>query len=149
MSEDTTTEYEAYSDYQQVSKRIGFDIREAARAASTIQRVDAEGSPAKPREIAKAGAKILSPALLLRAQLEMYEGSNDTLDRILDDWTGEDGYIARLKASDLLRDESDFVVDFAAQMQTVGLELGYLQAGREETKREIDDERDHAVDEMF
>jgi hypothetical protein len=79
----------------------------------------------------------------------MYEGSNDTLDGILDDWTGEDGYIARLKASDLLRDESDFVVDFAAQMQTVGLELGYLQAGREETKREIDDERDHAVDEMF
>lgn len=149
MSDNTHTEYEAYSDYQHISREIAHDILDAGRAASAIQRYHSEGGEYDPRQIGEAAATVLTPALMIVEQLKIYEGSSDELDKILDDWTGDDGYIARMRATDFVREDPAFLQEFVRQMHHAGLELGYLQAGREETTREIDDERDAAVDDMF
>jgi hypothetical protein len=141
--------FEAYSDYQHISREIAHDILDAGRAATAIQRYHTERGEYQPREIAEASASLLTPAYMLVEQMEMHRGGNDTLDEILADWNGEDGYLAQIQNTDFLREYPGFMDDFVRQLHRAGLELGYLQAGRETKNVEIDDERDAAVSDMF
>jgi len=132
--------WDGYSDYQQVAGHVASEIHDATAAAAIIQRTQAEGGDYNPREIAKAGSRIFSAALLLEPQLEMYSDPDGKYQDILNDWQGEDGYFEQFKRSDLWNECPDWLIDFTRQINLAGHKLGYLKAGREEdVEEEVDD----------
>lgn len=142
-------DFEAYSDYQHISREIAHDILDAGRAATAIQRYHNERGQYQAREVGEASASLLTPAYMLVEQMEMHRGGNDTLDDILEDWNGENGYLVRIQETDFVNEYPEFMDEFVRQLHRAGLELGYLKAGRSREKTEIDDERDAVVDNMF
>lgn len=147
-----TTRWEGYSDYQSVSRRIAESIQQATEAYATIQRAHAEQARVDPDLAARAGARILSPALLLRHHMEEDREAVDEYQEILDRWTGGDGDTGMLddfRQVELTRECPDWLFQFVQDMNTAGVELGYLAAGRSQKQEEAIDEIDEATREMF
>jgi hypothetical protein len=143
------TEFDAYSDYQRVSRSIADDIHKATKSAAFIKRYHNESGNFEPREIAEAAAHIQSAAMMMDGQLEYYSNGDGDYQEILDVWRGEEGRISKLQDVDFVRECPDWLSSLIEEIHEAGLLLGYLQAGRENTVREIGDERDEAVDSMF
>lgn len=142
--------WDGYSDYQQVAGHVASEIHDATAAAAVIQRTQAEGGDYNPREIAKAGSRIFSAALLLEPQLELYDHPNDDYQDILEDWQGNDGYFEQFKRADLWNECPAWLIDFVRQINEAGHKLGYLKAGREEDiKDDVGDDADAEVMEVI
>jgi hypothetical protein len=137
--------WDGYSDYQQVAGRVASECQDAISCAAMLQRIDKTGGQATPREIAEAESRILSAALLLEPQLEEYGGPEDEYDDILDDWRGEDGFIKRFRETDFYSGVPNWLFEFVGQINTAGLRLGYLEAGRAEKVRDDGDAEDSEV----
>jgi hypothetical protein len=82
---------------------------------------------------------------LLEPQLEEYGGPEDEYDDILDDWRGEDGFIKRFRETDFYSGVPNWLFEFVGQINTAGLRLGYLEAGRAEKVRDDGDAEDSEV----
>ena len=152
MSTDTgnNTEWEGYANYQEVSKRISRSVFQAVDSYAWIQGAHQEGSNIKPEDAADARADILSAAI--RLYVEMQQEKSDygveKYDNILDDWSGEDGFIARFHQISLRQNCPGWIGTFVMQIRQAGWALGYLQAGRR-SKQEPDDPVEAEVEAMF
>jgi len=156
MSEEreTTTRWQGYSDYQSVSRRIAQSISDATEAYATIQRAHEEEARVSPDLASRAGSRIMSPALLLKQHMERDKDSVEQYQEILERWTEgdddvDDGYLTLLQTVQLHKDCPDWLWQFIEDINTAGLELGYLAAGRKEKEEAPIDSEDEAVKEIF
>lgn len=127
-------EWSAYSDYQFVSQSVSESIANAIEAYALLDQAAREGCKTAPGEVARMRADILSAAMMLRVELEAVSG-NEQLDEIEQRWKdGEDpGHISKFRTADLTSSQPDWLYQFVSDIRKAGWELGYLQAGREET----------------
>ncbi|RLM83697.1 hypothetical protein D3D02_16985 [Halobellus sp. Atlit-38R] len=146
---DTKTYFEGYSDYETVAQDIGKAVRDAVDAYSHLdaqQRQAARGRGANAA--AQAHQHILAAAIRLVPELQRDRDSREKLDEIYVDWTGDDGYIQRLKNTQLEAGSPDWLYEFVVQIREAAWELGYLQAGRTE-KAEAEDPNEEEPLSMF
>jgi hypothetical protein len=145
---DRATRYEGFSDFQSVSQSVAAAVEEAVDAYAIIQSKHAEGARVRPPQAAEAASKILGAALKLLPELE--QGLDETKEgqELAEQWTGDDGFIERLKAARLATESPDWLGDFVVQIRRAAWELGYLQAGTT-VKEEPDDPVEAETEAMF
>lgn len=153
-ADEPTKRYEGYTDYQSTSNRIGRSIDEAVDAYAAIDSLHAEGARVRPQRAAEARRYILAAALKLVPELEANRNGkdDDIYGEILDRWIGdgeaangdgdEEPFIDRLRDVSLQTECPDWLYQLVADIRKAGWEVGYLQAGRTVTERELD--RDEA-----
>jgi len=144
----STTHWDGYSDYQTVSQRITQSIHDAIEAAATIERAHQETARVDNEEAARAGSRIMAAAINVQTELQAYEDENDQYEELLAKFDGSDGYVHRFRTTQLHKECPDWLYEFVVDIRRAGFELGYLQAGREETERETTGPTDEAR-EMF
>lgn len=167
-SDEATTRWEGFSDYQAVSNSIVRSIDEALDAFTILQSLHIEGAKVKPRQAAQARAKILSAALRLVPELrddapdnEQYreilarwlgsvEVGDDTVVGEFDDFDGDfdGGFIGELDDVQLNLVSPGWLYRFVVDIRTAGWQLGYLQAGRTISESNLEPAEEQARD-MF
>jgi len=140
-----STRYEGYSDYNVVSRNVANSVDNAVDAYARVQSRHSEGARVKPDLAAEGSAHILGAALRLLPEIEQDEQAYEEL---LEEWTGDDGYIARLKRTSLVSECPEWLGDFVVEIRRAGWQLGYLRAGRM-GKEEPDDIAERDTEEMF
>jgi len=151
---ETTTEWDAYSDYALVSKWVTKSIRDAIEAFALLDQANAVGHKIDSKEETQLRSDILSASMRLRVELEAEaDRGEEYADDILADWIGsegEDGYIQRFRATPARQTANlEFLSEFAAGIRKAGWELGYLQAGREQETVDEGDRDDAEVTEII
>jgi len=141
------TKWEGFSNYQRVSDRIAQSVYDAIEAYAVINSQHAENARVKPQMAAQARARILAPALRLKVEMSSERNQEEFAD-ILDDWTGDAGYLSRLEDVQLQRQCPPFLTDFVEDIRSAGYQLGYLRAGRT-VKEEPDDPTEADSERMF
>jgi len=149
MAEDgTTTTWDGYSDYQSVSQCNARTIHDAVEAFAQIERGHKEGVKLGDKEAARAGSRIMTAAINVQTELAAYEDENEEYADLLESFNGPDGYVSRLRAVRLGHESPDWLLQFVRDIRRAGFMLGYLKAGREETKRDAEGPEEQAR-EMF
>jgi len=143
--DDSSVTWDGYTDYREVAGRVASEIHDATAAAAFIERYHVEGGQFDAREIAEAAGRLKSAAMLLDEQLAYFGEYDDEFQEILDEWRGDDGRIAKLQRTDLLRTHPDWLTEFIRDLHRAGLLLGYLKAGREEEVKDDGDAADSEV----
>jgi len=167
-SEDATTRWEGFSDYQTVSNSIVRSVDEALDAFTILQSLHTEGAKVKPRQAAQARAKILSAALRLVPELRDDAPDNEQYREILARWLGSVEFDEETYTADLSEYDGDFdggfideldrvqlnarspgwLYQFVVDIRTAGWHLGYLQAGRTISESNLEP-ADEQAREMF
>jgi len=147
---DQRGEWDAYSDYQLVSKWVTKSIRQAVDAYAVLDQYNQTGTKANnPNQVVRFRADILAAATRLKIELESERDRGiDYATEILDKWEGEEGYISKFRQTRIVGSAEptpDWLDDFASDIRRAGWRLGYLRAGREE---EVEDEGDSADSEV-
>jgi len=151
MSSDTYdngSRYEGFSDYNKVSRSVAESIDDAVDAYALIQSSHAEDERVKADLAAEGAGRILGAAIRLLPELEQDKDDVEEYGELLDDWTGDEGYIEQLKDARLSRDCPDWLGEFVVQIRRAGWELGYLQAGKT-VKQESGDPVEDDTEAMF
>jgi len=144
------TEWDAYSDYQHVSRRVAKSIGDAIDAISIIESGKVAGEKLSSREETDLRADVLGAVIRLRTELENERDTKEPYGEILSRWEGEEGYINRFRGLDVMNPQSEqWLQKFATDIHRAGWELGYLKAGREEKQSRGGDAYDGEVREMI
>jgi len=144
------TEWDAYSDYQHVSRRVAKSIGDAIDAISIIESGKVAGEKLSSREETDLRADVLGAVIRLQTELENERETKEVYEEILTRWEGEDGYINRFRNLDVMNPQSEgWLQQFASDIHRAGWELGYLKAGREEKQSRGGDAYDGEVREMI
>ncbi len=129
---DADTQWDAYSDYQHVSRRVAGSIGDAIDAISIIESGKVAGEKLSSREETDLRADVLGAVIRLQTELENEREQRERYDEILSRWEGEEGYISRFRALDVMAARSEpWLQQFAQDIHRAGWELGYLKAGEE------------------
>jgi hypothetical protein len=141
------TQWDAYSDYQLVSKGVTKVIHDAIEAYALLDQSAHTGNKVGTKEETRLRADILAAAMRLRVELESErDRGEDYASEILEDWEGDDGYINRFRRAPFNgTTDLEWFADFVSQIRRAGWELGYLKAGREEQAEHQGDEEDSEV----
>lgn len=160
------TEWQSYSDYATVTKRIAESIDDAVDAYASIRARHAADAAVPPDHAAEARGRILAAALRLEVELrENIEADADDLPdspaavaedkyaEILVRWingdgNGTHGYFDEIDAVELREECPEWLGQFVRDIRTAGWRLGYLRAG-ETTKKTPDDASDEQVKAMM
>lgn len=163
-TDEPTTRWEGFSDYQAVSNSIVRSIDEALDSYTVLQSLHAEGAKVSPRQAAQARAKILSAALRLVPELRDYASDNEEYQDILGRWLGaveigdktyegdfsdfeddiDEGFIDALDDVVLNTMSPGWLHQFVVDIRTAGWELGYLQAGRSVSESNLEPAEEQA-----
>ena len=144
------TEWDAYSDYQHVSRRVAKSIGDAVDAISIIESADIAGEKIQARQETDLRADVLGAVRRLHTELENERETKEVYEEILTRWEGEDGYINRFRNLDVMNPQSEgWLQQFASDIHRAGWELGYLKAGREEKQSRGGDAYDGEVRDMI
>jgi len=144
------TEWDAYSDYQHVSRRVAKSIGDAVDAISIIDSAGIAGEKIQPPQETDLRADVLGAVRRLQTELENEREQNDVYDEILTRWQGEEGYINRFRSLNAPTLQSQpWLQQFASDIHRAGWELGYLKAGREEKQSRGGDAYDGEVRDMI
>ena len=144
------SEWDAYSDFQHVSRSVSKTILEAVRAIQTIESAKVSGEKLQSREESDLRSDVLTAVTLVRAELENEREQNEVYESILSRWEGENGFITRFKEMDAILPQSEpWLQQFADDIHRAGWELGYLKAGREEKQSRGGDAYDGEVRDMI
>lgn len=153
--------WEGYSDYEVVSKRIGRKVSKAIEAYSVLQSAGAERAELEDIEYTQARAKILDAAMSLKVEIEREAenepaNSDDNIYKpIVARWSdgadenASDGYINEFMQLSISQGGQvpGWVFNFVEDIRRAAWELGYLQAGRVNSKGDIGIDED--VNAMF
>lgn len=142
------TRYEGFSDYQSVSRSVAAAVEEAVDAYAIIQSKHCEGERVQPPQAAEASSKILAAALKLLPELEQGLDETEEGQELAEKWSGDDGFIERLKSARLATESPEWLGEFVVEIRRAAWELGYLQAGRT-VKEEPDDPVEAETEAMF
>lgn len=145
------TQWDAYSDYQLVSKWVTKSIRDAIEAYALLDQSAHTGNKVGTKEETRLRADILAAAMRLRVELESErDRGEDYASEILEDWEGDDGYINRFRRAPFNgTSDLDWFADFVSQIRRAGWELGYLKAGEEKDGKQSGDAYDGQIREMI
>ncbi|UXF50877.1 MAG: hypothetical protein HQRvContig02_20 [Haloquadratum phage sp.] len=144
------TEWDAYSDYQHVSRRVAGSIGDAIDAISVIDSGKVAGEKLSSREETDLRADVLGAVIRLQTELENERDQNEVYDEILARWEGDEGYINRFRGVDPMDYQAEaWLQQFARDIHRAGWELGYLKAGREEKQNRGGDAYDGEVRDMI
>lgn len=144
------TQWDAYSDYQHVSRRVAGSIGDAIDAITIIESGKIAGEKLSSREETDLRSDVLGAVIRLQTELENEREQRETYDEILTRWEGEEGYVARFRALEVMAARSEpWLQQFAQDIHRAGWELGYLKAGREEKQKRGGDAYDGEVREMI
>jgi len=148
--DEPSAEWDAYTDYQYVTRRVAQSVGDAVEAIETIQSAKRTGEKLSSREETDLRAAVTAATIRLRTELENGREQNELYDEILTRWDDEDGFIERFQNANLLtRRAEPWLNQFATDIHRAGWELGYLQAGREEKETSSGDAYDGQVRDMF
>jgi len=140
------TEWDAYSDYQHVSRRVAASIGDAVDAIAVIQSASVAGEKLTPADETNLRADVLAAVKRLQTELENERETNESYDNILSRWEGEEGYINRFGSLDITTLQSQaWLQQFATDIHRAGWELGYLKAGSETSEGYSGDKGDGEV----
>ena len=144
------TEWDAYSDYQHVSRRVAGSIGDAIDAISVIDSGKVAGEKLSSREETDLRADVLGAVIRLQTELENEREQKEVYDEILARWEGDEGHINRFRGVDPMDYQAEaWLQQFARDIHRAGWELGYLKAGREEKQSRGGDAYDGEVREMI
>ena len=144
------TEWDAYSDYQHVSRRVAKSIGDAVDAISIIDSSEVAGEKLTAADETNLRADVLGAVNRLQTELENEREQQAVYDEILTRWQGEEGYINRFRTLTLANLQSQpWLQQFATDIHRAGWELGYLKAGREEKQSRGGDAYDGEVRDMI
>lgn len=147
----SNTQWESYSDFATVTRRVADSIGDAIDAYARIRGRHAEGAPVQPQLAAEARGRILAAALRLLVELEQNAPDDATPDdneyaAILARWQGENGddrgFIQQFDDVELQEECPDWLGQWIRDIRTAGWQLGYLRAG--ETKKQRPDDPEEA-----
>jgi len=144
--DEAQTEWDAYSDYQQVSRRVSKRISDAIDALQTINGAKKAGEKIKPPDETDLRADVMWAVTRLQTELENERESNEIYDEILSRWHGEEGFIERFETMSVIAQRREpWLNEFAADINRAGWELGYLKAGSEKENSDSGDKADGEV----
>jgi len=144
------TEWDAYSDYQHVSRRVSKTVVDAAAAIHTIASAERSGEKLPSREETDLRADVMTAVTLVRTELENERDRHETYDEILTRWEGEDGYIRRFRDLNVINPGGEaWLQQFASDIHRAGWELGYLKAGSEKKSSSGGEKEDDGTRELF
>jgi hypothetical protein len=147
---DAETQWDAYSDYQHVSRRVAKRISDATDAIQTINGAKKAGIKIQPANEKDLRADVMSAVTRLQTELENERESNETYDEILSRWHGEEGFIERFETMSVLDQRPEpWLNEFAADINRAGWELGYLKAGSETKDNSGGEKDDSDIQELF
>jgi len=149
---ETQQRWEGYSDYQSVSNRVAAAIDDAIDAYAYIESLHIENERIRQREAAEARSRILAATIKLLPELEANANNNTDNGDIYTDihtrWTTSfndgDGFLDRLKHTQLQHECPDWLGILAQDIRKAGFEIGYLQAGRTIAETDLDEDEQHA-----
>lgn len=144
------SQWDAYSDYQLVSRNVTEAIDSATRAFSMIDQSALTGRKLKGRET-ELRADILDAAMRLRVELEAErERGESYASDILDRWEGEEGFLRRFRSDPgLVYEQADWFEQFVSDIRRAGWELGYLKAGKENDEQNGGSSQDGQIHAMI
>jgi len=144
------TQWDAYSDYQHVSRRVAASIGDAIDALTIIESGKVAGEKLTSREETDLRADVLGAVIRLKTELENERDSREEYDDILSRWEGEEGFIERFRSLDVMNPQSEaWLQRFASDIHRAGWELGYLKAGEEKEGKQSGDPYDGEIREMI
>jgi len=131
-------EYEAYSDYDLVSRRVTAAVHSAVEAYSRAMQDQTSGVKVATFERVRRRAAILEAATILQAELDAIT-TTGRVGKVARDWSGRDGHVEKLRRTDRLA-RPDWVGEFVGQIRFIARELGYLKTGKTVTVADETDE---------
>jgi hypothetical protein len=143
-----TQQWEGYSDYQSVSRRVASSVEDALDAFAEIDAAYSQGAPLDATMAAEAHSLILGAAVRVKIEMEDNRDQKPVYDDILGRWSGEEGYINQFRDTALVDELPGFTFQFVEDIRRAAWHLGYLKAGRTDTEYEGDD-TERAEREMF
>jgi hypothetical protein len=147
---ETQTEWDAYSDYQHVSRRVSKRISDAIDALQTINGAKKASEKIKPPDETDLRRDVMWAVTRLRTELENERESNEIYDEILSRWHGEEGFIERFETMSVIDQRREpWLNEFAADINRAGWELGYLKAGSETKDNSGGAKDDSDIQELF
>jgi len=149
-SDQDDTRWDAYTDFQHISRRTSDKIFDAVEAVATLEAAKLSGEKLKPREETDLRTTVDAAVTLLRTELQNERDRSELYDEILSRWEGEEGFINRFEAMNATNTRPEpWLGDFAQDIHRAGWELGYLKAGREQKETSSGDPYDGQVRDMF
>lgn len=131
------TEFDGYADYRVISIKIANKVHDAVRAVMLINSLHTEGGSLDSNLVSNAHAQVHEIAHHLRQEMRALKDEKDVYEDILERWgekPGDDGYLEDIKTVSLYEGCPDWLFQFADDIRTAAWHLGYIQAGRYETK---------------
>lgn len=143
-------EWNAYTDYQHVTRRVAESVGDAIDAISTIEAAKLSGEKLSSRQETDLRTDVMAAVTRLRNELENERDTKDVYDEILSRWEGEEGSLKKFQQMNIMTPTPEpWLQQFAADIHRAGWELGYLKAGREEKVTEGGDDGDGQIREML
>lgn len=126
------TEYDGFANYESVSNRIEETIYASIEAYARLGQADPSQYKIGREEERHLRAEILTAALIMEIEIEEHASAGEEwAEDILGRWSGEDGYIDRLRQAPSGEAARDWCRQFVTDIRRAGVRLGYLKAGRE------------------
>lgn len=139
-------EWDAYSDFQHVSRRVSQIVVDATKALQKIESAKRSGEKLQSELETDLRTDVLTAVTLLRTELENERDTNETYNEILSRWEGEEGFIDQFDRMDAIsRQPEPWLKDFAGDIHRAAWELGYLKAGSEQKETATGDRGDGEV----
>jgi len=136
------TEWDAYSDYQHVSRRVAKSVDDAVDAIHTINSAKKSGEKIQSADETDLRADVMGAVTRLETELQNERESKPVYDEILSRWYGEEGFIERFGEMVIMNQRREpWLKEFASDIRRAAWELGYLKAGSE-TKGDRGGEKD-------
>ena len=131
-TDESGTEYDGFANYESVSNRIEETIYASIEAYARLGQADPSQYKIGREEERHLRAEILTAALIMEIEIEEHASAGEEwAEDILGRWSGEDGYIDRLRQAPSGEAARDWCRQFVTDIRRAGVRLGYLKAGRE------------------
>ena len=126
------TEYDGFANYETVANRIEETIYASIEAYAYLGQAEPSQVKIGRQEERQLRAEILTAALIMEIEIEEHASAGEEwAEDILGRWSGEGGYIDRLRQAPSGEAARDWCRQFVTDIRRAGVRLGYLKAGRE------------------
>lgn len=126
------TEYDGFANYETVANRIEETIYASIEAYAYLGQAEPSQVKIGRQEERQLRAEILTAALIMEIEIEEHAAAGEEwAEDILGRWSGEGGFIDRLRQAPSGEAARDWCRQFVTDIRRAGVRLGYLEAGRE------------------
>lgn len=131
--------FNAWTDYQQVEKNMLQRLELAVDAHAHVASCESQSIQMSDKSAVEVKKALVSAGTRLIPQLR-HNSHVEPFDEIWGRWRGEDGYLSRLRETDFVVEDPEWLDQYAEDLQTAAWHIGYTRAGQEEAADPDDDE---------